>query len=53
MRAWVIVGAGFAYGMAHQGLRFRILWTLLGMVCALRELETRDRIARALRKGAV
>ena len=52
VRAWVIVGAGFAYGMTHQGLRFRILWTLLGMVCALRELETRERIARAFRKVA-
>jgi hypothetical protein len=52
LRAWVIVGAGFAYGMTHQGLRFRLLWTLLGMVCALRELETRDGIARLLRKPA-
>jgi hypothetical protein len=46
VRAWLIVGAGFAYGMTHQGLRFRLLWLLLGMVCSLRELATRDRIAR-------
>ena len=51
LRAWVIVGSGFAYGMTHQGLRFRLLWLLLGMVCALRELETRDRAARAAGKA--
>jgi hypothetical protein len=50
IRAWVIVGSGFAYGMTHQGLRFRLLWLLLGMVCALNELENRDRAARAIRK---
>jgi hypothetical protein len=48
IRAWVIVGAGLAYGMTHQGLRFRLLWVLLAMVAALRELETRDRIARRI-----
>jgi hypothetical protein len=52
LRAWVIVGSGFAYGMTHQGLRFRLLWLLLGMVCALRELDTRDRVARAAAKAA-
>jgi fatty acid desaturase len=46
LRAWVIVGAGLAYGMTHQGLRFRLLWLLLGMVCTLRELDARDRAAR-------
>src|ERR671920_1516807 len=50
VRSWLIVGAGFAYGMTHQGLRFRLLWLLLAMVCCLRELETRDRIARMTRK---
>lgn len=52
LRAWVIVGAGFAYGMTHQGLRFRLLWLLLGMVCSLRDLESRDRQARRLAKQA-
>lgn len=42
LRAWIIVGTGFAYGMTHQGLRFRVLWLLLGMVTALRELRLRD-----------
>jgi hypothetical protein len=46
-RAWIIVGAALAYGMTHQGLRFRLLWLLIAMVCALREVVTRDRIARA------
>lgn len=46
-RAWIIVGAGLAYGMTHQGLRFRMLWLLLAMVTTLREVVTRDRIARA------
>lgn len=46
LRAWIIVGAGLAYGMTHQGLRFRLLWVLLGMVLALRELAQRDRAAR-------
>lgn len=50
VRAWVIVGAGFAYGMTHQGLRFRLLWLLLALVCCLRELQTRDRIARMTRR---
>jgi hypothetical protein len=46
-RAWVIIGAALAYGMTHQGLRFRLLWLLIAMVCTLREVVTRDRIARA------
>jgi hypothetical protein len=50
LRSWLIVGAGLAYGMTHQGLRFRLLWLMLGMVCALRELATRERIARRTRK---
>jgi O-antigen ligase len=52
LRSWIIVGAGFAYGMTHQGLRFRLLWLLLAMVCSLRELETRDRLARLARRLA-
>jgi len=52
LRAWIIVGSSFAYGMTHQGLRFRLLWLLLGMVCSLRELATRDRIARATQRVA-
>lgn len=46
LRAWIIVGGGFAYGMTHQGLRFRLLWVLLGMVCALREMALQDRLSR-------
>jgi hypothetical protein len=52
LRSWIIVGAGFAYGMTHQGLRFRLLWLLLAMVCSLRELETRDRRARLAQQRA-
>jgi hypothetical protein len=48
VRAWIIVGAGLAYGMTHQGLRFRLLWLLLAMVCTLREVVTREQIARAV-----
>ena len=48
IRAWVILGAALAYGMTHQGLRFRLLWLLLAMVAALRELDSRDRIARRM-----
>jgi len=51
IRAWVIMGAALAYGMTHQGLRFRLLWLLLGMVAALRELDTRDRNARRLARA--
>ena len=50
IRTWIIVGAGLAYGMTHQGLRFRLLWILLAMVCALRELDARDRAAPAARR---
>jgi O-antigen ligase len=50
LRAWLVVGAALAYGMTHQGLRFRLLWLLLGMVAALRELASRERAARAIRK---
>jgi O-antigen ligase len=53
IRAWIIVGAGLAYGLTHQGLRFRLLWLLLGMVCALRELEARDRAAAPPRRALV
>ncbi len=49
MRAWLIVGAAFAYGMTHQGLRFRMLWLLLGLVCCMRELASRERAARLAR----
>jgi hypothetical protein len=51
LRTWVIVGAGLAYGMTHQGLRFRLLWLLLGMVIALREVARRDRAAVAAKVG--
>jgi hypothetical protein len=50
--SWIIVATGFAYGMTHQGLRFRLLWLMLGMVAALRELARRDRIARAQARSA-
>src|SRR5436190_4594183 len=46
LRAWLILGAALAYGMTHQGLRFRLLWLLLAMVAALRELDTRERLAK-------
>lgn len=46
LRTWIILGAAFAYGVAHQGLRVRLLWLLLAMVCALRDLELRERAAR-------
>jgi len=52
LRVWVIVGAGLAYGMTHQGLRFRLLWLMLGMIMALRELATRDRLAARAAKVA-
>jgi hypothetical protein len=45
IRAWVIVGASLVYGMTHQGLRFRLVWLLLGMVAAMRVLAIRDRAA--------
>jgi hypothetical protein len=32
--------------MTHQGLRFRLLWLLVGMVSALRVLAKREREAR-------
>jgi hypothetical protein len=51
LRAWLIVAGVFAYGMTHQGLRFRLVWVLLGMVAALRELAIQDR-ARAAGKAA-
>ena len=50
LRAWLIVGAALTYGMTHQGLRFRLLWLLLGMVCGLREIASRERTARLIRK---
>jgi hypothetical protein len=54
VHAWIIVATGFAYGMTHQGLRFRMLWLLLAMVITLRELANRDRRARlAARKAEV
>ena len=52
LRAWVIVAGVFAYGMTHQGLRFRLVWVLLGMVCALREVAIQDRLARGAGKAA-
>lgn len=43
---WLVVGTGFAYSMTHQGLRFRLLWLLLGMVVGLREVFAAERAAR-------
>ena len=43
LRIWLIVGAGFAYGMTHQGLRFILLWIMLGMVIALRDRDQQQR----------
>ena len=50
LRTVIIVGAAFAYGMTHQGLRFRLLWLLLAMVVSLRELDTRERLARLAKR---
>jgi hypothetical protein len=52
LRAWIIVAGVFAYGMTHQGLRFRLVWVLLGMVVALRELAIQDRLLREAGKAA-
>lgn len=52
LHAWLIVATGFAYGMTHQGLRFRLLWLLLALVITLRELATRERRARLVRSSA-
>jgi hypothetical protein len=49
IRAWIIVGAGLAYGLTHQGLRFRLLWLLLGMVAGLREIAASERAVRSVR----
>jgi hypothetical protein len=50
LRVWIIVGAALAYGMTHQGLRFRLLWLMLGMVCCFRELHVRERAAQRARR---
>jgi len=44
-RTLMIVVPGFAYGMTHQGLRFILMWVMLGMVMATRhdELQRRSR----------
>jgi hypothetical protein len=52
LRVWFIVAGVFAYGMTHQGLRFRLVWVLLGMVAALRELAIQDRLAGTAGKAA-
>jgi hypothetical protein len=38
-RMWIVVLPGFAYGMVHQGLRFTLMWVMLGFVIALRHHE--------------
>jgi hypothetical protein len=52
LQAWIIVATGFAYGMTHQGLRFRMLWLLLALVITLRELAIRERRARLAARRA-
>jgi hypothetical protein len=52
LQAWIIVATGFAYGMTHQGLRFRMLWLLLALVITLRELASRERRARLAARRA-
>ena len=52
LRAWVVVGAALAYGMTHQGLRFRLMWVMLGMVSALREFTPRPSAAQVPAKEA-
>jgi hypothetical protein len=39
-RGMVIVIPAFAYGMVHQGLRFTMMWVLIGMVMALKHATT-------------
>jgi hypothetical protein len=39
LHAWLVMAPAFAYGMTHQGLRFSLMWVLLGVVVALRELD--------------
>jgi len=36
-----------AYGMTHQGLRFTLLWVLLAMLIALKDIELQRKTARA------
>jgi hypothetical protein len=38
LRVWLLVMPPFAYGMTHQGLRSTLLWVLLAVVVAMREL---------------
>ncbi|HEU0030830.1 MAG TPA: hypothetical protein VFQ53_09355 [Kofleriaceae bacterium] len=50
LQTWMVVGPAFAYGMTHQGLRFALMWVLLGVVVSLRE---EDKLAAAARKPVV
>ena len=40
----MIVLPSFAYGMVHQGLRFSLMWGLIGMMMALRHLEAQKHL---------
>jgi hypothetical protein len=45
---WLVVMPAFAYGMTHQGIRFSMMWVLLGVVMTLRdERETDPRVKTA------
>lgn len=48
-RSFLILMPGFAYGMTHQGLRFILMWVMLGMVMALRHDESERRRLAAQR----
>jgi len=43
VRGWLVLLPAFAFGMTHQGLRFTLMWVLLGMAIALRHLDLVDK----------
>ena len=47
LRILLVVGAGFAFGMVHQGIRFTLFWVMIGMTMSLCHLEREARRARA------
>jgi hypothetical protein len=55
-RTYLLVAPSFAYGMAHQGLRFTLFWVLMGVVVSMRaerlEAVQRARAARAAARTA-
>ena len=51
-RILFIVMPGFAYGMVHQGLRFTLMWVMLGVAMALRHHDGEVRRAAASARKA-